>query len=410
MKALFNPDMAILTKEQSVPVAPASSAALPKLYFKNLDGIRFLAALMVMIQHFSDYKGSLAPGTANFEKDFVVNLGSHGVTLFFVLSGFLIFSLLFVEKKYTGTIQIKSFYVRRALRIWQLYFGFGFLSIFAIDYVLSALGTPVSTPISENLFYLVTFSVNLQLIFSYLNRGIVELYWSVCIEEQFYLFAPWLVKKGSRFALIGIVLILIGIVSKFVLQYLISSNVIELKNEEINPLYVFTTCWFDAFGLGILAAYVYFNKDIYKKVKPYVENRLLQAIVLLVAILYVTNAIPRPEVITNYFFSTVAALLFAYIILSASTGNFILKLENPFFARMGKYSYGMYVLHATIIQLILIISLRYIDVSNIWFYELAFPLISFSLVIIASGLSYELFEKQFLKLKKNFTVIQNKKI
>jgi peptidoglycan/LPS O-acetylase OafA/YrhL len=276
--------------------------------------------------------------------------------------------------------------------------------------VLTALGTPTNTPIAENLFYLFTFSVNLQLIFAYLNRGVVELYWSVCIEEQFYLFAPWLVKNGKRFAWISVALITIGIVSKFVLHYLISSGLIELKNEEINPLYVFTTCWFDAFGLGILAAYVYFNKDVYARVQTFVENKVLQAIAILLAVLYVTNALPRPQFITDFFFSTVAAILFAYIVLAASTGNFILKLENNFLKSMGKYSYSMYVLHATVIQIFLMVSLRYVDHSNVLFYEVVYPLASILVVIAISALSYELFEKQFLKFKKNYTVVQNKKI
>jgi peptidoglycan/LPS O-acetylase OafA/YrhL len=388
---------------------PSSTVAVPRVYFKNLDGIRFFAALMVMLQHLSDYKGNPGVDLSNVEKGMVSSLGSHGVTLFFVLSGFLIFSLLFVEKQYTHTIQIKSFYVRRILRIWPLYFGFGLLSILGIDYVFKMLGLSIDTPASINLIYLFTFSINLQLIFATINKGIIELYWSVCIEEQFYLMAPWLVKKANNFLGISLGLIAIGIGSKFLLDYLITSGTIHTNNH-INPLYTFTTCWFDAFGMGILAAYFNFNKNIYGKIKGVVENKLIQAIVIFLAFLYVTNVLPKAQIIDKYFFSTVASVLFAYIILAASTGNFIFNFENSFLRRMGRYSYGMYVWHSSIIQVLLLLLMRWFTRDNRIVFEILYPLLSVTIVVIVAGLSYELYEKHFLKLKKAFTVVQNQKV
>ena len=121
----------------SIPTPPpASPVSQAKVYFKNLDGIRCLAAVMVLMQHVSDYKKDLGTDVANAERPFVSSLGMFGVTLFFVLSGFLIFYLLFTEKKLTGTVRVKDFYIRRMLRIWPLYFGFGILSILGIDLVL----------------------------------------------------------------------------------------------------------------------------------------------------------------------------------------------------------------------------------------------------------------------------------
>ncbi len=394
--------------ERSAPT-PASGISVPRLYFKNLDGIRFFAALMVMLQHLSDYKSNPGVGLSNVERGMVSSLGSHGVTLFFVLSGFLIFSLLFVEKQYTHTIQIKSFYVRRMLRIWPLYFGFGLLSILGIDYVFRLMGISVDTPASINLIYLFTFSINLQLIFAPINKGIIELYWSVCIEEQFYLMAPWLVKKADNFLAISLGLIAIGIGSKFILEYLVTSGTIH-TNHHINPLYTFTTCWFDAFGMGILAAYFNFNKNIYSRIQWFVENKLVQGTVLALAFLYITNLLPKATIVDKYFFSTVASILFAYIILAASTGKFIFNLENNFLRRLGRYSYGMYVWHSSIIQILLILLLRYFTKDNGFVFEVVYPLLSIVLVVIVAGLSYELYEKHFLKLKKSFTVVKNQKL
>lgn len=388
--------------------AQANTAPSAKVYFKNLDGIRCLAALMVMFQHLSDYKVDMGIGF-NAEKRFVENLGFYGVTLFFVLSGYLIFYLLFTEKKVTGTVSIKDFYIRRVLRIWPLYFGFGLLSILGIDIMLKLLNHPIHTPVLQNLFFLFTFSINIQMVFWPLNRGIIELYWSVCIEEQFYLFAPWLVKKGNRMLVIICSLIAIGIGSRFLLDYLDSHHIISFS-KSLNPLGFYTTCWFDAFGLGILAAWLHFHKEIYGKIKQVVENRTLQAAVVAFTLLYVTNIIPRPAFISHYFFSTIPAILFAYIILSASTGNFVFNLEYPLMRRIGRYSYGMYVFHSAVAQLLLIGFVKVFSTKNALIYEGLYPLMVVVLVIVISGLSYELYEKKFLKIKKRFTLVQNQKV
>jgi peptidoglycan/LPS O-acetylase OafA/YrhL len=373
------------------PAAQATTGTSAKVYFKNLDGIRCIAAVLVLFQHLSDYKNDISYQLPNAERHYVSSLGLFGVTLFFVLSGFLIFYLLFTEKKVTGTIRIKDFYIRRMLRIWPLYFGFGLVSILGIDLVLKYMGVPVDTPVLENLFYLFTFSINLQMVFGHLNRGIIELYWSVCIEEQFYLFAPWLVRRGKAMLQIIIGLILIGIGSKFLLAYLNAQHITSF-DPDLNPLGFFTTCWFDAFGLGILAAYLHFHQNIYSRIKPYVENKWIQSVVVLVTILYLFNIIPRPAFINDYLFSTVPAILFAYIILAASTGNFIANLEYPFLRRVGRYSYGIYVFHSAVAQIVLYILARVFARDNLFVFEILFPLTSLILVIIVSGLSYELYE------------------
>lgn len=401
---------ATLLKRTTVPATPAKTVvatAVPRVYFKHFDGIRFFAALLVMFQHLSNYKADLSGQIPNAEQGLATYAGFHGVTLFFVLSGFLIFYLLFTEKKYTGTVAIKDFYIRRILRIWPLYLGFGLASILGIESILSILGYNAKTNVGENLVYLSLFAVNLQLLFGTINRGIIELYWSVCIEEQFYLIAPWLIKKKNSFLKISFSLIAIGILTKIALHYLLANGIIHM-NQHTNPVYIFTTSWFDAFGFGVLAAYILYNQEIYEKVKHLVEHKLLQGVVVLFTLLYILDIIPRPQFLTNTLFSTIISVPFAFLILAAASGKFLFNLETPFLKRLGKYSYGMYVLHSAILQVVLWTAARFIKLDNTLFYEVLYPLLSVSLVIIASGLSYELYEQHFLKLKRHFTVVQNK--
>ncbi len=108
-----------------------------KIYFKNLDGLRFIAALFVILEHTSEYKASMVPGYSNVFKYYFNDLGRYGVNLFFVLSGFLITYLLFTELKKERSISVKKFYARRVLRTWPLYLTFGTIVICFIDTILS---------------------------------------------------------------------------------------------------------------------------------------------------------------------------------------------------------------------------------------------------------------------------------
>ena len=92
-----------------------------KVYFENLNAIRFIAASFVIVAHIEFFK-KLFHLPNFFENEVISIIGRLGVVLFFVLSGFLISYLLFVEKKVTKTISVKKFYIRRILRIWPLYF------------------------------------------------------------------------------------------------------------------------------------------------------------------------------------------------------------------------------------------------------------------------------------------------
>lgn len=87
------------------------------MYFKNLNSVRFIAATFVVIHHIEQLKG-----LAGYPYRSWYVLGRTGVILFFALSGFLITSLLLAEQRETGCIHLRKFYVRRALRIWPLYY------------------------------------------------------------------------------------------------------------------------------------------------------------------------------------------------------------------------------------------------------------------------------------------------
>src|SRR5579863_968679 len=89
------------------------------LYFKGLNGVRAIAALIVLVCHIDQFSRLFNVQKIGFYEH---GMASYAVDMFFVLSGYLITYLLFAEKEKTGTIRLKKFYLRRILRIWPLYY------------------------------------------------------------------------------------------------------------------------------------------------------------------------------------------------------------------------------------------------------------------------------------------------
>src|ERR1700749_660727 len=155
-----------------------------KVYFKNLNGIRFIAAALVLFHHAFFFTTSFHPRDS-FTETFMKNAGRLGVNIFFVLSGFLISYYLLMEKDLTGDIRYRRFYIKRIFRIWPLYFAIGLPITLVAPFILHRLGLggAVSVPqLLTNLVWLVFFAINLQFIFAP-NGGIFEISWSVCVEE-----------------------------------------------------------------------------------------------------------------------------------------------------------------------------------------------------------------------------------
>jgi peptidoglycan/LPS O-acetylase OafA/YrhL len=180
-----------MTNDKKIPV-----------YFKNLDGLRFIAAFFVIVGHCQNIVGEVYQKnnlTIPYQP-FANKLAVFGVDFFFVLSGFLIAYMLIEEIERTGTIQVKRFYIRRSLRLWPLYLLVGTVGIltanFFIDWFNIGYGHSSIREIGVNLFFLFTFSLNFETLFGWMSGGgslMVGHFWSLGVEEQFYLaFAPLL--------------------------------------------------------------------------------------------------------------------------------------------------------------------------------------------------------------------------
>ncbi len=170
-----------------------------RYYRPELDVLRFLAFLLVFIHHALPIAPD--PRVASLLKGFapalyaVANACGYGLSLFFVLSAFLIGELLLRERGRLGTVNVTQFYIRRVLRIWPLYY---LCLVIAIAAALLPGGH------RGDIVYLRWYSVFMGAWYVSIHgtfRNPMTPLWSISLEEQFYLFVPWIVKWLNRTAL-----------------------------------------------------------------------------------------------------------------------------------------------------------------------------------------------------------------
>lgn len=298
-----------------------------KKHIVQLDGLRFYAVLMVMVAHWLQWQWTNPILTGiNF---------THGVTLFFVLSGFLITNILlknrdvYNEKKLSKWILIKNFYIRRFFRIFPLYYVVIFVLLFA-DYQNTR----------EIFPWLVTYTTNIYQSITNASIGDFNHFWSLAVEEQFYLFWPFLIlfirPKNTLFIILGAV----------VLSILLKAYFYFFTDGWMAGSY-FTLSCMHALGLGALLAYLKnYKSDLLKRLAH--PKWLYISAIVYIALLILQNIYELnwyKHIFEDLFFSILAF----FIIFRASSNGFkgIAKwgLENRFVVYSGKISYGLYVFH-----------------------------------------------------------------
>lgn len=358
------------------------------IYFPGLNGLRAIAAISVVVAHITlnlkDF--NLDPyifGSFTDGKPRGFTLGGYGVSIFFVLSGFLITYLLQKEKA-TGTIAVKKFYIRRILRIWPLYYAYLFLAVI----VILLAGFSIDT---KTLLLYLFFGANIPFI---LNSGMLFIghYWSLAVEEQFYLFWPWINKMIKHIITITISLIIIMISVKIILHFFYPGTLLET---------VIHVTRFHCMLIGALGALFLSNND--KTFMQCANNKPVQIICWLILFLVAINKYHIASVIDNEILSVVTILI---IIGQIKETHRIINLELRVFNFLGKISYGIYVLHPLLIYIFSHL-LQDIQLPRIFHYFLVYFLIM-AATILAAWFSYTYFEKYFLNLKKKFTIIKSK--
>lgn len=344
-----------------------------KEHFIGLTEIRGIAALIVLVSHIDQFHylfNSPSLGIAE------TGLAGHAVTIFFVLSGFLITYLLSKEKSTTNKVLIKQFYIRRILRIWPVYF-----ITLAVAIVLLVWGVqqPKSNILITGLLY-VTMLPNLAYIIGYSVTTIVPL-WSIGVEEQFYLIWPWLVGYSKK-----IVWLLLSIIACYLALKIIFA--IYRPNSGIYELIKLTRI--DCMAIGGFFAILYVKQKIKFAYNPLV---LVLSIVVLTSPLFYKFILPASLEIELY------AIASGVLIINVSTNKkSIIKFDSKILRFLGVISFGIYCYHMSV----LVVTQSFLANQSIYVVYTT----NILLTIMISYASYYLIELKFLNLKKRFTVIE----
>ncbi len=367
--------------------------ATPLGYIRQLDGIRAIAVLFVVVSHW-------LPGSILSRFGF----GPIGVDIFFVLSGFLITRILIVDRlkfsasplAYSKLNSIKNFMVRRALRIFPIYY----LLLILLVLFTNLLPNPVAQNWEWYFFYL-------QNILFYIKQewpgGKLSHLWSLAVEEQFYLFWPWLILFVSQKWMLKIMVLsfLIGIASVYCLPTLRGGAMAE----------VLTPTCMQAFASGGILAYFHIEKgsEFHQLKYHFLIPGLLSFSYLILGM----NGFLPILVDLRTIVSVFMVGLISVILINPNSFLLSMILSNPVLVFFGKISYGIYLFH-NFIPLLLNSLLHLLAKKNMVFLLLTyspklneqsnlFYLISLIIVVIISSLSFFLFESKIQKFKKYFT-------
>lgn len=357
------------------------------VYLSGLNGLRAIAAFSVVISHVN-----LLPGIADFGIPsiflFSTTLAAYAVTLFFVISGFLITYLLVKELESFQRVAISKFYMRRILRIWPIYYLFIIIAL--IVYLILGKHDVFQNPL---IWFYILFSANFPFFLKLGGINILFHYWSIGVEEQFYLFWPWIVRlKSINLFKTTALLFIIFTMIKVVLWYFFRAESVWYKIFYVNR--------FNCMMIGAMGAILYFKNN--RQFIGFFSNKIVQFIAWTFFILVSIDFIHIPLPIAHEIISVAALCM---IIGQVNVKNRLINLENGFFDFIGKISYGIYVIHPLVIML-LSIFFKDIDIEQNTKIVLVFISVLLSTILLAF-ISYNYYEKPFLKFKTIFAVIKS---
>lgn len=366
----------------------------PRFYLPELDGLRFIAFLLVFVHNAPPISTSKL-WTALHEYGWI------GVDLFFCLSGFLITKLLVTEREQTGEINIRNFYIRRILRIWPLYFVYIAIGLF---FILRTDGWDLVIP--KHLAGLATFTYDV--VYLFLTYKVFAVYfhlWTISYEEQFYAVIPWVIRKISlrRVNAIWVYLLIVFVVGNAIRAIFIYLNV---KHPAV---YMLPLTHFEAILGGIAIGLGLFD-NIFAGMKNWILLGSGFALNAMVFALPSTYEIGWSLMLT-YPLVGAGMTLIIFGITKNKTSPINSLLRNELLVYLGKMSYGLYTFH--LLGLSLVIRIIQQMSNNGRLSELNQTLYFFGgllTTILFSTISYNYLEKPFLKLKEQYSTIISRSI
>jgi peptidoglycan/LPS O-acetylase OafA/YrhL len=374
---------------------------IKRYYRPELDVLRLIAFMIVFIVHRMDFI-PIDPARHYWLYNIYL-LGDFGVPVFFLLSAFLITELLFRESDETSKIQVKSFYIRRILRIWPLYF-LVFFGLVLLEQFLPYTGAKNPASWLAFTFFAGNWWICLH---GWIPAYPVNPLWSISVEEQFYITIPLIALFGRRFGVKTVSLLLIAVSYVAVVLY------------AMHPKNGFSSQWtnsfvqFQFFAAGTLLS-------IY--LKGWVPNwhpalRLIGVISgfgcwLVASIAFGVQADTPHSTVLQAPIGWALVLAGTTLIFLSILGFPSRYLPKPIIY-LGRISYGLYLFHELVYFLIF-------SPGGAWLTDLSYALhlvgwrnglgtaLAFCLTVLVAHMSYQFYEKPFLRLKSHFTIVPSR--
>jgi peptidoglycan/LPS O-acetylase OafA/YrhL len=366
-----------------------------------LDGIRGAAIALVVFMHFFE---GITP--SNFLENVFVRcagFGVFGLDLFFLLSGFLITGILWDSRGAEG--YFRRFMGRRCLRIFPLYYGVLLVTFFILPRIPYFSGTDMDKLLSLEPWTW-TYLVNVKVasagtwIFPYLSH-----FWSLAVEEHFYLFWPAvvLVLSRGRFLIFCLMLIAFGLLSRVWMR---AMNANELA------VYVLTFCRFDTLCAGAFLAVLLRDGRNKQDWIPTLRKGTIYGVFCSLALLGISTSLKGNTSAFGYkfwrdiFYWMTFVTGFVGILVARTEGLIHSIFSSRLLMFLGRYSYGLYVFHGVIswhFHKIHAWEMLTTATGNRSVAYFAQGILGILLSTGISVISFHLYEKPFLRLKKYFS-------
>lgn len=364
------------------------STAISRQHLAALDGLRGIAIVLVLLHGFDVIQPSA--GFVGHALDILLDLGWIGVQLFFVLSGFLITGILLDTRQASG--YYRGFFARRVLRIFPLYYGVLFIAFVVLPRLVPVTG-------SEHQVWLWTYLANFVAPFGYGVPAFPH-FWSLCVEEQFYLLWPLLVRHGGRRGVIVLssLLVFVAIGSRAYVRLRLGEPIGH------EAAYMFTPCRMDALAIGAIAAALLRGERAGRWVAAGRPTTFAGSGLALLLVGVASGHLQRTGATMQTFGYTLVALGFALLLIGALPRNGLparLLALAPL-RRCGIYSYGMYVFYAPLHLFVGLPLLARLGTGPTLAQALAYEVLAIATTFGLAAISWHAYERRFLALKPRF--------
>ena len=379
---------------KTLSVSPATQGAIS--HIPALDGLRGLAIILVLVLHFGSPSGFplLARGAIGNAIDRVFYAGWAGVDLFFVLSGFLISSILLSTRDDDG--YFGRFYSRRALRIFPVHYVALALGFFVLPYLAPAYAPRLLQDAAHGQVWFWTYTSNIALASGILaDGGVFGHFWTLAIEEQYYLVWPTVVRFCSRRTLLAVAIGMIAVA----LLVRIAALWLGLGWAWA---YRMTIARVDGFGVGAVIAALVLDERASRRLfrlAPYGVAATGAALA------FEFWRVPRfypstPSVIT--WDHSLLAVMSGWLVVLALGSSAPSWMRSRWLGWFGMYSYGIYVWHWPLQRVLAIVQSGPMA-SNVMFGSgIAILLTGVAGSCALGWISYIVIERPFLRLKGRF--------